>query len=167
MDATTDQKFQQAILVVLRHEGGYVNDPKDAGGETKYGISKRTYPTLDIKNLTIDQATDIYYRDWWSHFCYNQIVDVSLATKIFDTSVNLGAGRTHKILQRCLKVNGFPDIVDDGNLGPKSISAVNSCDPTNLLNSFRQAQANYYQAVVAAHPEDQKFLKGWLSRAAE
>ncbi len=167
MNSTTDQIFQQAILVVLRHEGGYVNNPKDPGGETKYGISKRTYPNLDIKNLTIDQATDIYYRDWWTHFTYNQITNSAVATKVFDTSVNLGASRCHKLLQRCLQVNGFANIVDDGNLGPKTFAAVNACDATVLLTAFRQAQANYYNALVAAHPEDQQFLKGWLSRAQE
>lgn len=166
-DYTTDQNFQSAILVVLRHEGGYVNDPNDAGGETKYGISKRAYPDLDIANLTVDQATQIYYRDWWSHFGYQQINDSALATKVFDTSVNLGAGRTHKLMQRCLNVNGFPNIVDDGNLGPVSYKAINSCDAPTILSAFRQAQANYYQAVVKVHPEDQKFLTGWLSRAAE
>ena len=167
MDSTTDQIFQQAILVVLRHEGGYVNDPKDAGGETKYGISKRTYPNVDIKNLTIDQATDIYYRDWWQHFGYGQITDAGLATKVFDTAVNLGASRCHKILQRCLKADGFPSIVDDGNLGPQSYNAINCCNPSTLLDLFRTAQANYYNAVVAAHPEDARFLNGWLKRAAE
>lgn len=167
MDESNDQNFQSAILVVLRHEGGYVNDPKDAGGETKYGISKRAYPDLNIASLTVDQATQIYYRDWWVHFGYNQITNGSLATKVFDTAVNLGANRANKLLQRCLNVNGFPTMVDDGNLGPVSIKAINSCNGETILSAFRQAQANYYNAVVAAHPEDQKFLKGWLARAAE
>lgn len=167
MDYTTDQNFQTAILVVLRHEGGYVNDKDDAGGETKYGISKRAYPNLDIANLTVDQATQIYYRDWWVHFDYNQITDCSLATKLFDSAVNLGASRANKLLQRCLNVNGFPNMVDDGQFGPVTIKAINSCDATTILSAFRQAQANYYQAVVKVHPEDQKFLNGWLARAAE
>lgn len=162
-----DHNFQQAILVVLRHEGGYVFDKDDAGGETKYGISKRAYPALDIKNLTIDQATQIYYKDWWLHFGYSGITDPTLATKVFDTAVNLGASRANKIVQRCLNVNGFPTMVDDGDLGPVTIKAINSCNATTILSAFRQAQANYYQAVVVAHPEDQKFLSGWLSRAAE
>ena len=58
-------RFLKAFEKVLRHEGGYVNDPLDLGGETKYGISKRSYPHLDIKNLTLDQAKQIYFRDFW------------------------------------------------------------------------------------------------------
>ena len=57
--------FDLAIPIVLENEGGYVNDPADPGGETKYGISKRSYPALDIKNLTVEQATAIYLRDFW------------------------------------------------------------------------------------------------------
>lgn len=167
MNNITDVNFQQAILVVLRHEGGYVNNPKDPGGETKYGISKRVYPNLDIKNLTIDQASNIYYRDWWMHFNYNQITDSSLATKVFDTSVNIGASRSHKMLQTCLQTNGFPNIVVDGNLGPKSFAAINACNTSTVLTAFRQAQADYYNALVASNPDDQEFLKGWLARAAD
>ena len=53
-------EFKLAIPRVITNEGGYVNDPDDPGGETKYGISKRSYPALDIKNLTVEQATAIY-----------------------------------------------------------------------------------------------------------
>jgi lysozyme family protein len=166
MDYTTDQNFQAAIQVVLRNEGGYVNDPNDAGGSTNMGISQKTYPNLDIVNLTKDQASQIYYRDWWTHFHYDQITNSNLATKVFDTAVNIGAGRSNKILQRCLNVNGFPSMIDDGDLGPMSIKAINSCDAPTILTAFRAAQANYYRAVVQAHPEDQEFLNGWLNRAA-
>ena len=60
--------FDEIIEVVLHHEGGYVNDPKDPGGETNYGISKRAYPDVDIKNLTEDGAKDIYRRDYWEKY---------------------------------------------------------------------------------------------------
>ena len=54
--------FNEIIEKVLEHEGGYVNDPHDAGGETNYGIAKRWYPNVDIKNLTKEQAKKIYKR---------------------------------------------------------------------------------------------------------
>ena len=57
--------FEEIIDHVIDHEGGYVNDPKDLGGETKYGISKRWYPEINIKDLTIDDAKNIYYEDYW------------------------------------------------------------------------------------------------------
>ena len=57
--------FDEIIEKVLEHEGGYVNDPDDAGGETNYGIAKRWYPNVDIKNLTKEQAKKIYHTDYW------------------------------------------------------------------------------------------------------
>ena len=58
-------KFGDAIKVILKHEGGYVNDSDDPGGETNMGISKRAYPEIDIKRLTEAEATAIYYDDYW------------------------------------------------------------------------------------------------------
>ena len=57
--------FDQAIEVILKHEGGYANNPNDSGGETKYGISKRSYPELNIRGLTRDYAKKIYEQDFW------------------------------------------------------------------------------------------------------
>ena len=58
-------KFDDIIKVVLKHEGGYVNDPKDPGGETNFGIAKRSHPDVDIENLTEDEAKDIYKEHYW------------------------------------------------------------------------------------------------------
>lgn len=85
-----DTKFDKAIKVVLAHEGGYVNDPNDLGGETNFGISKRSYPTVDIKNLTREQAVEIYRGDWWERYRYGDIEDLDVATKVFDLAVNMG-----------------------------------------------------------------------------
>ncbi len=59
------EKFNKAVRIILAHEGGYVNHPADPGGETNMGISKRSYPDLDIKNLTVAMAKEIYFRDFW------------------------------------------------------------------------------------------------------
>jgi lysozyme family protein len=161
-----DYGFQLAMVKVFRDEGGYVNDPADAGGETKYGISKRSYPNEDIKNLTMDRARQIYYRDWWQKYGYGKIVDHRLADKVFNTAINIGASRAHKILQRCVNANSSYRLVDDGVLGPKTLEAVNCINPEVLLVAFRAAQADYYRALVAAKPQNAKFLNGWLRRAA-
>lgn len=157
--------FQTAIKITLLNEGGYVNNPKDPGGETKYGISKKAYPNLDIKNLTSDQATTIYYRDWWTPHPYDQMTFPQLACKVFDTCVNLGTMRGIKFLQRCLIANGHPEITDDGGFGPHTLAVTNSIDGASLLDVYRQTQANYYNALVAAKPDLQEFLNGWLRRA--
>ena len=61
-------RFEDCIDKVLEHEGGYVNDPNDLGGETNFGVSKKAYPDLDIKNLTRDEAKEIYRKDYWERY---------------------------------------------------------------------------------------------------
>lgn len=81
--------FDDAFLIVIGEEGGYSNDPTDPGGETKYGISHRAYPSIDIKNLTLDQAKAIYHSDYWSPLGLDA-KPWAVALLLFDTSVNQG-----------------------------------------------------------------------------
>jgi lysozyme family protein len=87
--------FDSAFGIIVGIEAGYVNDPQDPGGETKYGISKRRYPNEDIKNLTLDRAKALYQRDYWNaHKCDNMPWEQALL--VFDTAVNGGsADRWH------------------------------------------------------------------------
>lgn len=156
--------FEKSIAVVLKHEGGYVNNPNDPGGETRYGITKRTYPDVDIKNLTVDQAKAIYLRDFWSPFAFDQISNDDVATKIFDTSVNVGSKRAFRFAQQAANTFG-KGLVEDGAFGPKSVSAVNSIDPKQFLVAFRKIQSDYYKGLVDAKPNLSVFLRGWLARA--
>jgi hypothetical protein len=100
MRKNEDAAFTDAMQFIFKWEGEYVNDPKDLGGETKYGISKRWYPHLDIKNLTRDQASKIYYKDYWKkagcdkHFFPDNIL-------LFDTAVHMGVFRALEIYQNC------------------------------------------------------------------
>lgn len=89
--------FEQAFDLVIGHEGGYVNDPQDPGGETKFGISKRAYPNLDIKNLTIEQAREIYLRDYWLGAGCDHIADAAMAILLFDCAVNQGIARAKQL----------------------------------------------------------------------
>ncbi len=91
--------FESAMDFVLKWEGGYVYDPKDPGGETKWGISKSAYPTLDIKDLTEQEARDIYRVDYWEKLgCDYLLWPVNLV--VFDTAVNMGAKRAKDFLSR-------------------------------------------------------------------
>lgn len=149
--------FNLAIPIILENEGGYVNNPNDPGGETKYGISKRSYPNLDIKNLTRDEAIAIYLRDFWM---FSGVNDQRVATKIFDFYVN----EKHdgiKVLQRVLRV------VADGGWGPNTLAAVNTAIPDLLLQNYREALCQHYQDIVDANPKEQEFLAGWLVRAKQ
>lgn len=93
------ENFEKAVAFVLKHEGGYINDPRDPGGETKYGISKRAYPALDIKNLTEEQAKAIYRLDYWDRGGCNSL-DWPLCFVHFDSCVNLGVGRATALKEK-------------------------------------------------------------------
>ena len=87
--------FDKIIEFTLKYEGGYVNDPDDPGGETRFGISKRSYPNVDIKNLTIEEAKKIYKRDYYDAVDFG-IMDEKTKNALFDTAVNCGVGTARK-----------------------------------------------------------------------
>lgn len=161
---TDKDKFERAVTVVLAHEGGYVNDPRDPGGETKFGISKRSYPHLDIANLTREEAIAIYYRDWWQRYGYGSLQDESVATKVFDMAVNMGPTTAHRLLQEALVFLGY-DIAVDGIIGPQTIGAANKADPKRVLQVLRWLAAHHYYRIAAQRTQSQAFLMGWLRRA--
>ena len=103
--------FLVSIKKTLANEGGYTNDLNDAGGETNMGVSKREYPDVDIKNLTEQQAVEIYREGYWKAN-YSQIANQPLADKLFDLGVLFGVGTTVKVLQIVL------DLTPDGAFGP-------------------------------------------------
>ena len=155
------KNFNEIIEKVLEHEGGYVNDPKDLGGETKYGITKRFYPDIDIKNLTIEQAKEIYKKDYWDK---NKVESLprNLWHIYFDMCVNMGKRTAVKVLQRAA-VNKGRDIKVDGGLGPMTIKALNGVE----LDRVRAFRVKYYVDLITAKPEQEKFYLGWFRRATE
>jgi lysozyme family protein len=157
-------KFLKAFDYMLKHEGGYVNDSADPGGETRYGISKRSYPNLNIKDLTLDQAREIYHRDFWTKAKCESINDENIATKFFDLAVNMGINQAVKLIQRALRAAGT-QVVEDGVIGPITLAAINKADPTDLLAALKSEAAGYYRLIAQANPSQKKFLDGWLNRA--
>ncbi len=160
----SDAAFNAAVRTVLAHEGGYVSDPADPGGETKYGISKRAYPDLDIAALSQAQAIAIYEKDWWDRYGYGRLPD-AVGAKLFDLAVNMGAVPAHELLQRTCTDCGEPVAVD-GRVGPLTVAAATRCDQGELLAALREQAAEHYRALVAANPDLARFLAGWLKRAA-
>jgi lysozyme family protein len=90
--------FDEAFQFVIGVEGGYSDDPNDPGHETRFGISKRAYPNLDIKQLTLEQAKQIYYRDYWVPAGCNALIP-SMALLVFDCAVNMGISRAREIFE--------------------------------------------------------------------
>ena len=155
------KNFKEIIEKVLEHEGGYVNDPKDLGGETKYGITKRFYPDVDIKNLTIEQATEIYKKDYWDKNKCDKLPS-QLRHIYFDMCVNMGKRTAVKVLQRAA-VNKGRKIEVDGGLGPMTIGALKGVE----LDRVRAFRVKYYVDLITAKPEQEKFFLGWFRRALE
>lgn len=157
--------FLAAIEQTLAHEGGYVNDPADPGGETKFGISKRSYPDVDIKALTRDAAIAIYHRDFWlPNRCEH--LGIMIGARVFDLAVNTGPERAGKILQLAVNAyNGKPILKVDGKIGNLTVSAATLAVPDALLWRIAGVQAGYYLGLVEARPALSRFLNGWLNRA--
>lgn len=166
-------RARTAILHTIEEwEGGYVNHPKDPGGETKYGISKRSYPNVDIPNLTKELAINIYYSDFWTPLRCNDVLDDNIVTKLFDTAVNMGKRRAIRILQKALNDTpriGEDFLVTDGIIGPKTLAAVNRLTGYQFdtcLAHMRKRQAQHYKRLAQRNEKLAVFLKGWLRRAA-
>jgi lysozyme family protein len=157
-------KFLKAFDYLMRHEGGYSNNPADAGGETKYGISKRSYPHLDIKKLTQDQARQIYFCDFWLKGKCEQIEDGSVVIKFFDLCVNMGIAQAVKLIQRALRAAGV-SVTEDGIIGSATLKAINNADSTDLLAALKSEAAGYYRTIANINPSQQRFITGWLNRA--
>ncbi len=107
--------FETVVAFVLEQEGGYVDDPRDPGGETKWGISKRSYPELAIADLTRDAAIAIYRRDFWEPHRFGELPP-ALALACFDAGVNQGPQRAVRWLQKALELD------PDGVVGPETIN---------------------------------------------
>lgn len=137
-----------------------MNDKDDPGGETKFGISKRSYPDLDIKNITKQQATEIYERDF-----YNKVrgddLPVWLALMVADFAVNAGIKPAVAILQRLVNET------DDGIMGKKTIAACKSKASRTLRQAYTTGREAYYDALAAKRPTMKRFLNGWKSRTKD
>lgn len=130
-------KFERATAFVLRHEGGYVNDPRDPGGETKYGISKRAYPMLNIKDLSIEDVKIIYRKDYWDKGGCGAL-DWPLCLVHFDSCVNLGVGRA-----TALKAKAFN------------------------WTDYLFLRVEHYSNLAGSRLAAQAFLRGWINRVLD
>ena len=154
--------FNEIIEVVLEHEGGYVNDPDDAGGETKYGIAKRWYPSVDIKNLTKEQAKKIYHQDYWRPAKCDE-VPKQLKHIYFDMCVNFGRKGAVKVLQQAANSKLRNKIEVDGGIGPATLKAIQNL----TVDRVRAYRVKYYIDLINSKPEQEKFYLGWFRRATE
>ena len=145
----------------MKHEGGYVFDKHDPGGETKYGISKRAYPQVDIENLSVHKACDIYERDYWIKAKCDK-VPPKLRLIYFDMVVNMGRKRAVKILQTAINNKGVPTTID-GGIGPQTLRNLrkSKLEPARL----RAYRVKYYGDLCGRKPSLERYYYGWYKRA--
>ncbi len=151
--------FDRCIAVILKNEGGYVNDPKDPGGETNFGISKKAYPGLDIATLTESKAKEIYRKDYWEKVHADEIRIPSLALQVFDCAVNCGVSVAAKMLQRCVGTH------QDGIVGSKTLAAVNFYPRHGeLVQKYRIERCFHYMALAGRMKNSYLYINGWGAR---
>lgn len=144
--------FLAAVEFLLAEEGGHVDDARDPGGETKFGISKRSFPNLDIGDLSRDDAIAIYHREFWIKLQGDRLLP-AVAVSVFDTAVNMGVGTSIKLLQRSL------DVADDGVLGRKTMARAATADAT-LIDEFLARRLKRYTEL----PTFAIYGLGWTRR---
>ena len=145
--------FDIAFDRLIGAEGGYVNDPKDPGGETKFGISKRSYPNVDIANLTVGDARNIYLRDFWNPL---GVAHPAIKFQVFDFAVNSGIQTAIRKLQAAIGV------ADDGHWGPISAAALEGMDVNDVLMRFMALRLRFWTRCSAWSAMG----AGWVNRGA-
>lgn len=154
-----NDNFERAWDEIQQWEGGFVNDPDDAGGETFCGISKRQYPELDIRHLTLAEAKNIYYLDYWLKYRLHEVEHCEPAVKLMSLLINMPPRSWGRIAQRALRAVGV-QVKEDGIVGSKTIHAINAADPDLYLVALRSEAAGYYRSL-----NNKRFENGWLNRA--
>lgn len=148
--------FDEAFERLIGHEGGYVNDPRDPGMETKFGISRRQYPGEIIRTMTLERAKSIYLRDYWGPAGCDTVPD-AVKFDLFDMAVNSGVERAVQTLQRAVGVD------DDGKLGPITLQAVASMPGLRFVARFNGYRLQF-MSTLSTWPA---FGRGWANRIAK
>jgi len=148
--------FDSAFAALIGHEGGHVDHPNDPGGETKYGISKRSYPEVNIAALTLDDAKAIYRRDYWNRVKADELPS-ELRFPLFDGAVNAGVAQSIKWLQRAAGVR------DDGVIGPITLAAIASSNPHQIASKFLGQRLKHMTELKHWG----QFGRGWARRIAD
>jgi len=176
------EAFLKAYENTAKWEGGYVNDPKDRGGETYNGISRKNFPKWEGWNI-IDNAKiiddevilkldklvqEIYLESFWKPIRADEIanIDEKIAKYIYDMAVNHGVKRGVKLLQKalndCLAVK--EEITPDGVMGVKTFEALVLVNHEQLLQTMKDTRHSFFLSIIKSNKEQERFMKGWLRR---
>jgi lysozyme family protein len=152
--------FDECLKMLLHHEGGYVNHPKDPGGETNLGVTKRVYEkwggTKDMKDLTVEDVAPIYKKEYWDK-CKCDDLESGVDWAVFDWAVNSGTGRAAKAIQ---KICGA---AQDGAIGPKTLALIGTQNTEYVIEEFGKIRQDFYESLKTFDT----FGKGWTRRNKE
>lgn len=158
------ENWQECLETILHHEGGYVNHPKDPGGETNLGVTKRVYEefggTKDMRDLTVEDVEPIYKKNYWDRIKADELPS-GLDLAVFDWAVNSGTGRAAKKLQSMIGT------VADGGIGPNTLRTLNDyIDEHGLeatIENYAEVRQDFYESLSTF----ETFGRGWTRRNKE
>lgn len=177
--------FDSAFDHVLGVEDGFVDDPKDSGGATRYGITERVARangyTGDMRELPLETARRIAKKQYWDILNLDAVAALSsrVALELFDTGYNMGVSVAGRFLQRALNVlndgaTRWPDLTVDGVVGPMTVHAFAKLlqqrkdrGERAMLNALNSQQVVRYMEIAEARPKDEAFVFGWLDKRVE
>ena len=152
--------FDECLKMLLHHEGGYVNHPKDPGGETNLGVTKRVYEkwggTKDMKELTVEDVAPISKKEYWDK-CKCDDLESGVDWAVFDWAVNSGTGRAAKAIQKICGAS------QDGAIGPKTLALIGTQNTEYVIEEFGKIRQDFYESLKTFDT----FGKGWTRRNKE
>lgn len=166
----------ELIEVILKHEGGFVNDPDDAGGATNFGITIKTYSNWLGRQATVQEVKDMKREDaiaiYKNQYYYEPKIDWiphPVQIQVFDIGVNSGPERAIQMIQKVVNLAGIVDvIVEDGAMGPNTKKAITKTQDkmgNHFNNALVEERLKFYQGIVERKPSQERFLAGWTNRA--
>lgn len=160
-----ESNWDKSFALVMKSEGGYVNDPHDNGGETNLGVTKRAWAEYlgrainegEMKALTLETVKPFYRKMYWDK-CYCDSLPNGVDYAVFDFAVNAGPSQAAKLLQRAVGADA------DGVIGKNTLALIDATHIKDILQSFSNQKRDFYRVIVARTPTQAKFLNGWLNR---
>jgi lysozyme family protein len=168
--------FDETIkdLIIDREGEKFTNRPNDRGGPTKFGITLKFFKACcgahktveDLKNLTKEEAFNIYERFIWKKFGFPKFISQDIANKVLDMAINMGESQAFKLLQRaCNDFNAWGPLQVDGIPGKNTFFVANNINQSALLMQLRKHCVQFYQMLIDKNPSQEKFKNGWMRRA--
>lgn len=167
----SDSLFYATIPMVLRYEGGFVDDPIDKGGKTNMGITQKYLDTYkkkagvninNVKDLTKKDAIGLYKAEWDARG-FGLLDNTDVMKLVYDFSVNSGPQKAIGSLQKVLNQKGH-NLIEDGYIGDKTNKAVNAVDDKWLKKELQKSRAEHCDDIVDKYPDQKRFIKGWFNR---